>query len=237
MSIMDFFRSNEQQQASANQQQVNQQQASNQQPNHTGSSPQQPPNGQMPGTNQGEIDPLAAYAKMFERAEPKPEDAAPSFSLDPNVLSEVSSKMNFTQDIPQELMQQALNGDGQSLMKIINHAAQSAYKASLSHTSTLTDKFVAARTDHAMKNLAPVVKKELTSNALASTPNFQHPVVKQQLQMVAESIAAQHPDLPPQEVAQMAGKYITDLANAINPSSNKPTESEPTTTDWSKFFS
>lgn len=231
MGIMDLFRSNEQQAASANAQQ-----SLSQQPNHTGSVPTPSPEGKMPGTDQGNVDPLAVYAKMFDKATANTEEA-PSFQLDPNVLSEVSSKLNFTQDISPELMQQATNGDANALIQIINAASQNAYKAALSHTSTLTDKFIGARTDYSMKNVGSKVKQELTNSALSNTPNYNHPVVKAQLNMVAESLSAQHPDATPQEIAQMAGRYIQDLASAISPQQTQQQQEANAGTDWSKYLS
>lgn len=230
--IMDFFRGNSDTGVAQNQ--------STPQPQ-----PQQPqnpavgPDGKMPGSSQEPVNPLDAYAKMFEKATEGTEDTPPSFSLDPKVLGEVSSKLNFTQDVSPELMQQATAGDMNALIQVMNTVGQNAYKASLSHTSTLTDKFVGARTAHELKSVGPTVRKELTNSALASTPNYNHPVVKQQLNMVAESFARQHPDATPAEIAQMAGQYIQDLAAAINPQATTQQQQNEREgeIDWSKYLS
>lgn len=231
MGIMDMFRSNPEPQSG------NFQQVAQDRPNHTGSTPTPPPDGKMVGTDQGNIDPLAVYAKMFDKATAESDDVAPSFQLDPKVLAEVSSKLNFTQDIPPDLMQQAMAGDSNALVQIINLAAQSSYKAALSHTSTLTDKFVGARTEHGLKNVGSKVKQELTNSALSGTPNYNHPVVKRQLNMVAESLSAQHPDATPQEIAGMAAKYIQDLAQAISPQAQQQAQAQTEEHDWAKYLS
>lgn len=223
MSIMDFFRTQVTPQAAAPTQQA---------AAPTGE------NGKMPGSDQTTVNPLDAYAKIFDKVADKPEEAAPSFNIDPKVLNEVSSKLNFTQDISPELMQQATNGDSNALIQIMNQVAQSAYRASLSHASTLTDKFVGARTDHALKSVGSSVKKELTTSALSSTPNYQHPVVKEQLNRTAEAFAAQHPDATPQEIAKMAADYIQVLADAISPASNQQqTQKTAGEIDWSEYLS
>lgn len=231
MSIMDFFRGGNNQQPQG-QQQAAAAPAQGQAPNQSGQ-----PNGQMPGTNQEPVNPLDAYAKMWAPIENQNQEVAPSFNLDPKVLSDVSSKLNFAQDIPPEVMQAAAGGDANAMAQMMNMIGQNAYKAALSHTSSLTDKFVGARTEHAMKGLGGKVKSELTQTALSQTPNYKHPAVKQQLDMVAQQYAAQHPDATPDQVAQMSIKYITDLANALNPQSTKQEEAAAGEVDWAKYFS
>lgn len=224
MGIMDFFKTPAQPPA-ANAPATNQPQQQQQ---------QQQPNGQMPGSHQEPVNPLDAYGKLFEKAQGEP-DTPPSFNLDPKTLTEVSSNLNFTQDISPELMQQATSGDAAALIKLMNQVGQNAYKASLSHASALTDKFVGARTEHAMKGIGNHVKSELTATALSQTPNYNHPVIKRQLDETARAFAAQHPDATPDQIAQMSVKYVQDLANALNPQAPKEdvTSSE---VDWDKYF-
>jgi len=60
----------------------------------------------------------------------------------------------------------------------------------------------------------------LTQGALANTPNFAHPVVRQQLKEVATRLSGQYPDASPQEIADMSRDYITQLADAVRPPSD-----------------
>lgn len=182
------------------------------------------------------VNPLDAYAKLFSKAENQTPDEAPKFSLDPKTLNEVSSKFDFTQGLDPQLVQKASQGDAQSLIAMMQHVGQSAYKAALSHGSVLTDQFVGARTAHEMKGVSGIVRNELTQGALASTPNYSHPVVKEQLNKTAEAFRAQYPDAAPQEIAKMASDYIQVLANAINPAASTQKTEPSEGTDWTKYL-
>lgn len=233
MSIMDFFRSGNSNEQAADSNASSQQQTAPAKP----ATPAAPaaPNAQMPGTNQEPVNPLDAYAKLFEKS--GNEDTPPSLNLDPAVLSDVSSKLNFTQDVSPELMQKATNGDMGALIDIMNKVGQNSYKASLAHNSALTDKFVGARTAHAMKGVGSTVRSELTNNALSTTPNYNHPVVKRQLDETARSFGAQYPDATPDEIARMSIQYINDLASAVSPKQqSKEEQAAKDGIDWDKYF-
>lgn len=222
--IMDFFRGS---------QQPAQQPAAA--PAPAAANPQQP-NGVMPGTNQEPVNPIDAYAKIWEPIKQEEADVAPAFNLDPKVLTEVSGKLNFAQDISPELLQAATSGDGNAMLQLMNMVGQNAYKAALSHSSALTDKFVGARTEHAMKGLGKQVRSELTQTALSQTPNYKHPAVRKQLDMVASQFQAQHPDASPDEIAGMSLQYIQDLAQALNPSNPAQEQAPAGEVDWDSYF-
>lgn len=174
------------------------------------------PNSNVNGSN--EIpDPLAAYAKMWDTT-PKQEDIAPTFNLDAKVLDQVAGNLDFTKDVNQELMQKATSGDIGSLVQLMNEVARNAYRQSLQHGSTLTDKFVGMREEHFQKRVPSVVREELTLGALSGNGEGKmSPAARNQLAVIAKQLQRQNPDASPQEVAAAAKKYVTDMYNAINP--------------------
>ena len=226
MDVMSFFRKPQQTQAPANQQQqpVNQNQQQQQQQNPAGKA-NEPGNVNNPGPgnntqnagNGSEADPFAKYANMFNNPSTEA-DAPPAFNLDPKVLGDIASKQDFMQGVDPELMQRATSGDTSALLEIMHSVSRNAYRTSLEHGGLLTDKFVGAREAHSSKGFGKRVKGELTQAALANTPNFKNPVVRQQLSEVASRLQVQHPDAAPEEIAEMAKDYITQLAEALNPS-------------------
>lgn len=194
------------------------------------------PDGKMPGSNQEPLNPLDAYAKLFDNATTGTPDAPPSFTLDPKLLSEVSGQLNFTQGISPELLTKATSGDTAALLEVINQVGQQSYKTALHHSTTLTDKFVGARSSFDQKNIGSHVQGALTDSALASIPNASHPVVKNQLKMVADMMRKSNPDATPQQIAEASQKYILELAGALNPSDKaKPDESQGEF-DWESFI-
>jgi hypothetical protein len=184
--------------------------------------------GKMVGTNQTPENPLDIYSKMFENAAKNSDIQAPQFKLDPKIVDDVSSKLDFTQAVPKELMEKALTGDVKALLGVIQATTQNAYKTALQHGTSLTDTYINQRSEFDQSKINSGVKRELTHQALSDAPNFSHPVIKQ---------AKANPDASPQEIARSAKAYITDLASALNPSSKTGSENGEAEMDWSKYLS
>ena len=192
------------------------------------------PDGKMPGTDTNNQNPLDVYSKMFDTANNSSDIQAPTFKIDAKVLSEVSSKMDFTKGVNPEVLQKATSGDVNALMDIIKTVGQNSYRAAIEHNTALTDTFLTTRGDFEKKNLERGVKSQLTASELSSAPNYNHPVVKAELNRIAKQFAAANPDSSPQEVAKAAQKYISDLQAALNPKAEK--ESSEEEMDWSKYL-
>lgn len=198
--------------------------------------PVTPPAG-TPNAGEGsnvQVNPLDAYTKLFDNTN-KNTEVAPVFSLDPKVLGEVSASMDFTQGISPELMQQAQGGDTKALIQMMQHVGRQAYQSAMNHNTTLTDKFVGARSAYDLKSVGSKVKSELTSSALAGAPNANHPVVKQELTRIANALQAEHPDSSPQQIAEAAQKYFADMYSAMNPTEAAPAVPKGET-DWGAYF-
>ena len=184
------------------------------------------------------MNPLDAYSKMFENAGKSSEIQAPSFKLDPKVLGEVSASMDFTKSVPPELMEKALAGDTKALLSAMQAVGRNAYSASLEHATSLTEKHLSQRAEYETQRLNSGVRQQLTSNELSSAPNYDHPVVKAELNRVANQFAAANPDASPQEIAQAAQKYIADLSSALNPDAKvDATKAASGEVDWTKYLS
>ena len=247
MGLMDRFRSNSsgnttQQQAAPNQ--GGQPGAQSAAPNAAPNSNQPPKNNQPPGDGQNTVgtnepkNPMDAYAKLFDTTNQQADAPAPAFNIDPKILTEVSGKLRFTDGINQELMTKATSGDYSAMLEIMNMVGQRAYQTAISHGTSLTDKYLNARKEHDFKGIGSTVKKELVNSALNNTPNYNHPVVKAQLNMVAEAMRRENPDASPQEIAEAAQQYIQDLAGAIKPEDpvKKAKAKEAEGVDWTSFL-
>ena len=185
-----------------------------------------------------ETNPLDSFSKMWDNPGSEA-DTPPAYALDPKVLTDIAGKQDFMQGIDPELMTKAQSGDVQSMFQVMQAMSRGVYARSLEHGGMLTDKFVGAREAHSGKGLGGRVRKELTEHALSDTPNYQHPVVRKQLNQVAEQLQRQHPDASPKEIANMAKSYITELASALNPKDETATKQKPgaqTETDWDKYW-
>lgn len=182
------------------------------------------------------IDPFAAYSKMFDNTANA--EVAPTFTIDDKVLGSVAASQDFMKGINPDLVQRASTGDMSAVMEMMNEVARNAYKTSLQHGGKLTEGFVGSRESFSDKGFTTKVRGELTANALTGTPNFKNPVVRKQLIEIANNLQRQHPDAPPEEIAQMSRDYITTLSKAISSdetqTTGKPNRNEPT--DFGDWF-
>ena len=195
------------------------------------------PNNNVNGSNQ-QVDPMAAYATMFTNDPNKQGDTAPSFSIDPKVLDQVSGGMDFTKDVNPELMQKAMGGDMSAFMEVMNHVGRGAYRSSLQHSSSLTDKFVGMREEFSGKRIPGMVREELTMGEITGNSGATSTVARQQLVEIAKKYQAANPDASPQQVAAAAKQYVADLYGAINPqNSSEANKSQSQATDWDAYFS
>lgn len=187
---------------------------------------------------QNPVNPLDAYNEMYKNSASSTDLAAPSFRIDPKVLGEVSNSMDFTKGINPELMQKALAGDTKSLVDMMQSVGRSAYSASLEHATALTETHLGHRTEFDRKQIDKGVRNQLTTSALSNAPNYSHPVVKAELNRVANMIAQANPDASPSQIAQAAQKQLQDIASALSGSQSNSHSSggsnEPT--DWSKYL-
>lgn len=194
--------------------------------------------GKMPGTDQTPANPLDVYAKLFQDAANGTPSAPPALRISPDVLNNVTQNMNFTDGIDPELMQKATNGDAKAMIDIIQAVGRNSYRAAMDHGTALTDTFINQRQGFDNTRVAAGVRQQLTQAELANTPNYNHPVVKAELNRVAAQFARANPDMSPAEVAKTAQEYINNLSLALNPQKPDTQNSESTgELDWSKYLS
>lgn len=198
-----------------------------------------PKSGEVPGTTQTPANPLDVYRKMVENAANPTDNKTPQFTLDSKMLSDVSRTMDFTKGIDPDLMQKAMGGDAQSMIALIQEVGRNTYEASLGHTTALTNTYLETRTPHEQARIDAAVKGGLTTQALHSIANYDHPVARAELNRVASRMQAEHPDQSPAQIAQAAHEYLTNLATALNPktaSPGKDTNGQALEMDWGAYL-
>lgn len=218
MNVMDFFKAKPAASTTV----------ANTDPQGQGNKPADPPAKTVIETNpnspaKSEENPLDLYAKLFQNAATASDIQAPSFSLDPKIIAEVSSKMNFTQGINPELVQNAKAGDAAAMIELIQEVGRNSYRAALEHTTKLTDTHLTQRADFDGKKLVKGVRDQLTSDALSSGSdtniNLNHPVIRAELNAKAKllSNSPEYAEASPQEIAKAAKQMLVDIYSAVNP--------------------
>ena len=239
-----FGSSDNQQQNNQQNQQGNQQGPQGQQQGQ-GNQQQQGPNpsshSQVSGTDTIP-DPTAIYSKMWENNPNKTE--APRLKIDGKVLDEVSGKMDFMQGIPQDLMQKATSGDVNSLIQLMGMVSKNTYRASIEHGSALTDSFVGQRDAFRDQSTGSAVREELLMQDLFKgadgkpLPTY----AKKQIADIAKRLQQANPDASPQEIAQSARNYVSEMAKMMSGESSQGSEEQPNgggnkapAMDWDKW--
>lgn len=194
-------------------------------------------------TPQQNKNPLDTYSSMFEN-KASSGDSPPTFSIDPKQMDTIVQGLDFTKGIDPAVMTKATQGDANALLEIIQGVGRNSYRAAIEHGGVLTDKFVGAREQHSGKSFSSKVRKELVTNQLASnTPNFQHPVVRQQLTEIAQRFQTQHPDATAKEIGDMSVQYLQDLMDAIRPPDKNQQQNSSQNSEvrgeefWNDYFS
>lgn len=230
--IMDFFTSNKTQQATSEPASVapttKQQQST---PTVSDQSANNP--------SKTDENPLDTYQKVFDNAAKDSNIQAPSFSLDPKVIGDVSSKMDFTKGVSPELVQKANGGDASAMFQLMQEIGRNSYRAAIEHTTKLTDTHLGQRAEFDSKQVQRGVKKQLTSDALASTANLSHPLVKAELNKIAERFAnsAEYADASPKDIAEAAKAYFNEIHAAFNPpAKTKEEERASGEVDYMKYL-
>lgn len=245
----------QQQQAPANQpgtmdQQHQQQQATGGLPPQSGAPEATPP--PAPATPEN---PLDIYAGLFDNDETgEADNLPPTFAISPDKLQEAASSLDFTAGIDQEVMAKLAEGDLSVLPTLLNHVGQNAYSQALSHGTALTDKFVNQHGAYQAKQVAPMVREQLTSQALAEPAtgeqslDLSNPVVKQAVQQTAVALQQKNPTMSPNQIAQMAKDYHIQLAASMlgangdaladlpNQHRQQQQQAEEAETDWDEYL-
>lgn len=199
-----------------------------------------PATGKMPGSQPSNENPLDIYTKLYDNANRSDVNAPPSFSLDPKVVSDVAGKIDFTKGVNPELVAKATSGDASAMMQLIQEVGRNSYRASLEHATKLTETHLGQRAEFEDKRVQSGIKSQLTSDALSSAPNYNHPVIKSELNRIATQFAgsAEYADASPSQIANAAKQYLNDIHAAMNPEATK-TEAQKSDggMDWSKYLS
>lgn len=245
MGIMDMFKTNTANKpaAPANQQQNNGQPDNKIQGKDNLSAPNQtvdPATGKMPTSKPSDENPLDVYTKLYDNANKAAPNEPPSFSLDPKVVADVAGKMDFTKGVDPALVEKATNGDAGAMMQLIQEVGRNSYRASLEHVTKLTDTHLGQRAEYDTKRVQSGIKSQLTSDALSSSPNYNHPVIKAELNRIANQFAnsQEYADATPSQIADAAKRYMNDIHAAMNPATKtQAQQQEEDGMDWTEYLS
>lgn len=194
---------------------------------------------------QGQNSPLDPFANLWkddptktggQNADPF---STPLFSSDPTKIAEAAGQMDFLSTVPQEQMQKAMNGDFQAMMQIMQHVARQSLTTAL-QVSTTTVEHAGSRIGARFNEAFPTkFKQHNLEQQRPSNPVLEHPAAQDMLKSVRQRFAQQNPDLPPQQIQQMAEDYFLtfsrELMNGDPTTQQQRTAQAPRETNWTQW--
>lgn len=200
-------------------------------PSQTASS--EPPNGQSPTEN---------FAQLWSTPSQQQGNQQPNFKFEPAQLTQVASKMDFTQGLNPETLTKIQQGgpEGvQAFMDALNHVGRQAFTQSATLSSHLTEQGYQAGTQSVNKALPNLVNNHLAKDALFnSNPALRDPALAPLVSAVQLQIQQQHPNATPAEINSAVQAYFAGpVAKAFAP--QKPAEATsngPDAFDFSSFM-
>lgn len=161
--------------------------------------------------------PLDSFTGMYDTKSRGTDEVPPVFALDPASLRTAASQLNFSAHVTPELAQKLQSGDATAVADAFNELGRQVYQTTMSHQSTLTDRFVNARMTHDRKGLGQSVHSVLTANSLAKLAD-QNPVLKEHVTEIGDKIASKYPDATPDWIAEQTKNYFVTMAKQLDPS-------------------
>lgn len=231
----DFFKPAQQQPQQQQQQQPAPQQQQQQAPTTPGmltpaqgDAFQQSPHASPQQTPAPEVSPLDTFKDLWN---PSPDGQAedpysqPIWGQDMNneAVSSAINKMNFFQVTPdnQELVGRALQGDAGAFAEVMNQAIRKGFRESMGMTVRMTDQSARIAMER-MKSATPgaVVNSTAQNILFSEMPQVAHPASRAIAENVLSNLQQKNPTWTPNQVAEAAKNYFTQLTHAMNPTSN-----------------
>src|SRR5574341_309566 len=171
------------------------------------------------GSEQGS--PLDGFADIFKidpNAAPQQDPLSQKLlELDPKKLGESVSKMDFTRNLNQELVQKALQGDSQAFGQVLNSAFQGAFAASTQMMVGLMKQAITKNNGRFNSVLEGRFRDFQINSSNSNNKVLNHPSVKPVLAAIRQQIANSPvgKNLSASEIQQKAEEYFMATADAL----------------------
>lgn len=193
--------------------------------------------------NQGDKNPVDKYKDLWQVDDKKtPQTIAslvPSSQIDPAKLLESAGKLDFTADIPAELLQKAMSGDAASFMEVLQKSNARTFAQAVAGAQELQKRNLTEANESLRNSILPdAMRQQQIRQEMAKVEVFQDPMIRPMVDLLERQMASKFPDANPQQVTEMAQDYWTRFAQKIVPGSQQTQQKEfaKQDTDWSKFF-
>lgn len=182
---------------------------------------------QTPDPAAAQTAPLDTYKDLFT-IDPnrKQEDPnAPYITYDDKDLGEKIGAMQFMSgDANTELATNALKGDPQALLQLMNAAVQTAYHQGAKLSATVAERATRAGVADVRTTMPEAMRSQLAADALIQlNPNLAHPAIAPHVEKAREQFEQKYPTAKPAEIAKLTNDYMLAMASLQNPAAPSTT--------------
>lgn len=167
----------------------------------------------------GDASPLAQFDKLWETDPNSPNNPGrllPVLNLDPTRLGQAAANIDFTKQLPAELIAKIQSGDSGSILEALNKVAQFGFANALAGSGELVKQaFGTAQTNLEGHMLPAAIRQANISSAMQENPAFQDPAMKPIMSMLQSQLAQKYPTATPAEIASFAQQYMSGMAQQV----------------------
>lgn len=166
--------------------------------------------------------PLDAYKDLWQPAET--DGTQQSFNLDSAKVMEAAQKANFAAGVNPELVQNALKGDVNAFLQVVNSVGQQAFAQATIASSKINEQQLQQFGTKQEAMIPGLVKRNLVSNTLQENPLYKHEATRPLLSALEAQIASKFPNATANQITEHAQQFIAEFAKVA--ASNQPQTAE-----------
>lgn len=184
--------------------------------------------------------PLDQFKDLWEPVATEGEENSPPAALDPNKLSEVISKADFSKSINAENLAKISEG-GEAAQAAFVESMNAVAQQVMMQATLASNKMIEQQVSQAIAaqeaKIPKLLKKQNLSESLSTTnPTFANPAVKPVIDAVQSQLAAKYPNASTAELTQMAQNFVSVMSESLSPKPEAEANPAEQGTDWEKFL-
>lgn len=201
------------------------------------------------GAQQAQVNPLDKFKDLFKPPvgpDGKPiaaEGPKPIFNFDEGKFNEQLSKLNFSSNIPQELITKALSGDPEAFSESLNHMARQVYSYNMHTTMKMVEHAVTSQLGALRGELPNMIQSHQIKGTLQEDPVLSNPALAPMRQALETTFAAKFPHATQDQIKQHVTEYLGAVKDTLvgkDKPANKPGSTLQDTggvaPEWDDFF-
>lgn len=207
--------------------------------------------GAFPEVKQDGNTPLEEYGKLWE-VDPtatKPSPLVPDLSVTPEGLQRHAATMDFAKGIDPKLVADALKGDVNSFLAVLNKVGQAGYAQAAGASAKITEMALSKQSETFMNEHLPRALRDANiQQAIQSdNPIFSNPAVSPLLGNLETQLASKFPTESATQISNRAKVFLSGMAKSIVESEGGQVTAkgastsgipgkQKAATDWSTFL-